>query len=158
MTDDSSLLSRCLHIEKSTTWSCYTSCIWHTDTPYRQDPNLGEDKDGLLGPKKDKYKVCSLLNKAPPNFGSSAAFSCQFCQAHRYQNRSKGLVCRYGFLHEKLCFWVYIVDFDTTIENSVELYITLPRISSWTSRGYIAFSNQTGLKSDKYLEIRQSTI
>ena len=44
-------------------------------TPYRQDPNLGEDKGGLLGPKKDKYKVCSLLNKAPPNFGSSAANS-----------------------------------------------------------------------------------
>ena len=67
----------------------------HTDTPYRQDPNLGEDKGGLLGPKKDKYKVCSLLNKAPPNFGSSAAFSCQFCQALRYQNRSKGLVWHY---------------------------------------------------------------
>ena len=64
---------------------------WYSDTlTYRQDPNLGEDKDGLLGPKKDKYKVCSLLNKAPPNFGSSAAFSCQF-----YQNRSKGLVCHY---------------------------------------------------------------
>ena len=31
--------------------------ICHTDIPYRQDPNLGEDKDGLLGPKKDKYKV-----------------------------------------------------------------------------------------------------
>ena len=28
------------------------------------------DKGGLLGPKKDKYKVCSLLDKAPPNFGS----------------------------------------------------------------------------------------
>ena len=63
-----------------------------TDTPYRQDPNLGEDKDGLLGPKKGKYKVCSLLNKAPPNFGSSAAFSCQFSQALRYQNRNKGFV------------------------------------------------------------------
>ena len=35
----------------------------HTDTPYRQDPNLGEDKSGLLGPKKDKYKVCSSLDK-----------------------------------------------------------------------------------------------
>ena len=33
----------------------------HTDTPYRQDPNLGEDKGGLLGPKQDKYKVGSLL-------------------------------------------------------------------------------------------------
>ena len=28
-------------------------------------PILGEDKDGLLGPKKDKYKVYSLLTKAP---------------------------------------------------------------------------------------------
>ena len=45
----------------------------HTGTPYKQDPNLGEDKGGLLGPKKYKYKVCSLLNKAPPN--SSAANS-----------------------------------------------------------------------------------
>ena len=60
-----------------------------------QDLNLGEDKGGLLGLKKDKYKVCSLLNKAPSNFGSSAAFSCQFCQALRYQNRSKGFVWHY---------------------------------------------------------------
>ena len=59
------------------------------------DPNLGEDKDGLLGPKKDKYKVCSLLHKAPPNFGSTAAFSCQFCQALKFQIRSKGFVCHY---------------------------------------------------------------
>ena len=49
----------------------------------------------MLGPKKDKYKVCSLLNKTQPNFGSAAAFSCQFCQDLRYQNRSKGLVCHY---------------------------------------------------------------
>ena len=40
---------------------------------YRQDPNLGEDKDGLLGPKKDKYKECSLLDKAHPNFWVQAA-------------------------------------------------------------------------------------
>ena len=53
---------------------------FHTDTPYRQDPNLGEDKDGLLGPKKDKYKVCSLLNKAPTNFGSSAAKSARISE------------------------------------------------------------------------------
>ena len=39
---------------------------YHTDTPYRQDPNLGEGKGGLLGPKKDKYEVCSLLDKAHP--------------------------------------------------------------------------------------------
>ena len=44
-----------------------------TDTPYRLDPSLREDKVWLLGPKKDKYKVCSLPNKAQPNFGSSAA-------------------------------------------------------------------------------------
>ena len=30
----------------------------------RQEPNLGEDKGGLLGPEKDKCKVCSLLDKA----------------------------------------------------------------------------------------------
>ena len=77
-----------------------------TDTPYSQEPNLGEDNDGLLGPKKDKYKVCSLLNKAPPNFGSAAAFSCQFCQALRYQNRSKGLVCHYINIDAMLTiFW-----------------------------------------------------
>ena len=89
-----------LHIELSfnPTWHRGHSGLiiqCHTDTPYRQDPNLGEDKGGLLGSKKDKYKVSSLLNKAQPNFGSSAAFSCQFCQALRYQNRSKGLVCHY---------------------------------------------------------------
>ena len=49
----------------------------------------------------DKYKVCSLHNKAPPNFGSSAAFSCQFCQALRCQNRSKGLVCHYSVVSIK---------------------------------------------------------
>ena len=50
--------------------------IWcHTDTPYRQDPNSGEDKGGLLGPKMGKYKICSLLNKAQPTFWSSAANS-----------------------------------------------------------------------------------
>ena len=31
-------------------------------------PNLGEGKGGLLGPKKDKYKVCSLLDKAHSKF------------------------------------------------------------------------------------------
>jgi hypothetical protein len=49
--------------------------ICHTDTPYRQEPNLGEDKGGLLGPKKDKYKVCSLLDNTHTNFGSSAAWT-----------------------------------------------------------------------------------
>ena len=47
----------------------------------------------------DKYKVCSSLTKAPPNFGSSAAFNCQFCQTLRYQNRSKGLVCHYEYMY-----------------------------------------------------------
>ena len=53
-------------------------------TPYRQDPNLGEDKGGLLGPKKDN----TLLDKAHPNFWVQAAEDSQFCQALRYQNRS----------------------------------------------------------------------
>ena len=61
---------------------------------HRQDPNLGEDKGGLLGPKKDKYKVCSLLDKAHPNFWVQTAEDSQFCQALRYQN-SKGLVWHY---------------------------------------------------------------
>ena len=69
--------------------------VCHSNTPYRQDPNLGEDKGGLLGPKKDKYKVCSLLDKAHPNFWVQAAEDSQFCQALRYQNRSKGLVRHY---------------------------------------------------------------
>ena len=64
----------------------------HTDTPYRQDPNLGEDKGGLLGSKKDKYRVCSLLDKAHPKFWVQAAEDFQFCQALRYQNGNKGLV------------------------------------------------------------------
>ena len=45
--------------------------------------------------RKIYYTIPSLLNKAPPNFGSSAAFSCQICQALRYQNRSKCLVWHY---------------------------------------------------------------
>ena len=49
----------------------------------------------MLGPKKDKYKVCSLLDKAHPNFWVQAAEDSQFCQALRYQNRSKGLVWHY---------------------------------------------------------------
>ena len=64
----------------------------HTDTPYRQDPNLGEDKGRLLGPKKDKYKVCSLLAKAHKKFWVFSWLDSQFCQAFRYQNRSRGLV------------------------------------------------------------------
>ena len=32
---------------------CINTTICHTDTPYRQDPHLGEDKGGLSGPKKD---------------------------------------------------------------------------------------------------------
>ena len=57
-------------------------------TPYRQDPNLGEDKGGLLGPKKDKYKVCSLLDKANPKFWVQAAEDSQFCQALRFEVRA----------------------------------------------------------------------
>ena len=64
----------------------------HTDNPCRQDPNLGEDKDGLLGPKKDEYKICSLLDKAHPKFWVQAVEDSQFCQGLRYQNGSKGLV------------------------------------------------------------------
>ena len=64
-------------------------------TPYRQDPNLGEDKGGLLGPKKDKYKVCSLLAKAHKKFWVFSWLDSQFCQALRYQNRSRGLVWHY---------------------------------------------------------------
>ena len=67
----------------------------NTDTPYRQEPNLGEDKGGLLGSQKDKYKVCSFLDKAHPNFWVQAAEDSQFCQALRYQNESKGLVWHY---------------------------------------------------------------
>ena len=62
-----------------------------TDTPYRQ----GEDKGGLLVPKKDKYKLCSLLDKAHPKFQVQAAEDSQICQNLRYQNRTKGLVWRY---------------------------------------------------------------
>ena len=50
----------------------------------RQEPNLGEDKGGLLGPEKDKCKVCSLLDKAH-KFWVRAAEDSQFCQAIRYQ-------------------------------------------------------------------------
>ena len=70
-------------------------CDSFIETDVRQDPNLGEDKGELLAPKKDKNKVCSLLNKAQSNFGSSAAFSCQFCQVLRNQNKSKGFVWQY---------------------------------------------------------------
>ena len=49
----------------------------------------------MLGPKKDKYKVCSLLDKAHPNFWVQAAEDSRFCHALRYQNRSKGLVWHY---------------------------------------------------------------
>ena len=34
---------------------------------------MGEDKGGLVGAKKDKYKVCSLLDKAHPKFWVQAA-------------------------------------------------------------------------------------
>ena len=60
---------------------CINTTICHTDTPYRQDPHLGEDKGGLSGPKKDRYKVWSLLDKAHLNFWVQAAQDSQFCQA-----------------------------------------------------------------------------
>ena len=41
-----------------------------TDTPSRQDPNLGEDKGRLLEPKKAKYKYVLYLIRHTPNFGS----------------------------------------------------------------------------------------
>ena len=50
---------------------------------------------GLLVPKKDKYKVCSVLDKAHPDFLVQVAEDSQFCQTLRYQNRSKGLVWHY---------------------------------------------------------------
>ena len=64
---------------------------FHTDTPYRQDPNLGKDKGGLLGPKKDKYKVCSFLAKAHKIFWVLSWLDSQFFQALTYQNRSRAL-------------------------------------------------------------------
>ena len=73
----------------------------YSDTPYMQDPNLGEDKGGLLEPKKDKYKVCSLLAKVHKNFWDS-----QFCQALRYQNRSRGLVIPKKYIWY-LATWLY---------------------------------------------------
>ena len=36
-----------------------------TPPKVEQDPILAGDKGGSLGPKKDKYKVCSLVHKAP---------------------------------------------------------------------------------------------
>ena len=68
---------------------------------HRQDSNLGEDKGGLLGPKKDKYKLCSLLDKAHPKFWVQAAEDSQFYQAPRYQNGSKGLVWHYRHYEKK---------------------------------------------------------
>ena len=50
---------------------------------------------GVLGPKKDKYKACSLLDKVHPKFWVQATEDSQFCQALRYQNGSKGLVWHY---------------------------------------------------------------
>ena len=50
----------------------------------------------MLEPKKDKYKVSSLLDKAHPKFWVQAAEDSQFCQALRYQNGSKGLVWHYN--------------------------------------------------------------
>ena len=47
----------------------------HTDTPYRQDPNLGEDKGGLLVPKKDKYEVYVLYLLTHKIFGSSVGWT-----------------------------------------------------------------------------------
>ena len=89
--------------------------IWcHTDTPYRQDQNLGEDKGGLLGPKKGKYKVCSLLANAHKKNWVFSWLDSQFCQALRYQNGSKGLVWHYinlepvCTLHSRYSIWQFI--------------------------------------------------
>ena len=44
---------------------------------------------GLLGPKKDKYKVFSLLDKAHTKFWVQAAEDSQFCQALRWISKRK---------------------------------------------------------------------
>ena len=45
--------------------------IWcHTDTPYRQDPNSGEDKGGLLGPKKDPIGRLNPKYRYKKNFNN----------------------------------------------------------------------------------------
>ena len=75
----------------------------------RQEPNLGEDKGGLLGPEKDKCKVCSLLDKAH-KFWVRAAEDSQFCQAIRYQNESKGLVWHY-FNIDTMSYFERLLDF-----------------------------------------------
>ena len=49
---------------------------------------VGEDKGGLLGPQKDKYKVCLLLDKANPKFWVQAAEDSQFCQAIKTEGRA----------------------------------------------------------------------
>ena len=48
-----------------------------------------------IWPKKDEYKVCSLLDKANPKFCVQAAEDSQFCQTLRYQTGCKGLVWHY---------------------------------------------------------------
>ena len=57
---------------------------------------------GLLGPKKDKYKLRSLLDKAHPKFWVQAAEDSHFDQAVRYQNRNKGLVWHYINIDAKM--------------------------------------------------------
>ena len=49
----------------------------------------------MLEPKKDNCKLCSVLDKAHSHFWVQAVEDSQFCQALRYQNRSKGLVWHY---------------------------------------------------------------
>ena len=52
----------------------------------------------MLGPKKDKCKVCSLLDSTPKILGPGSwptAEDSQFCQVLGYQNKSKGLVWHY---------------------------------------------------------------
>ena len=67
----------------------------------------------MLGPKKDKRKVCSLLDSTSKILGPGSwptVEDSQFCQALGYQNRSKGLV------------WHYI-DIDAMLKPIVKEYI-----------------------------------
>ena len=76
-------------------------------TPYRQDPDLGEDKGGLLGPKKDNFKVCSLLDKATPIFGSRQLKTVNSARLLDIKTEVRCGTRRYGlsqlFTHLKVC-------------------------------------------------------
>ena len=86
----------------------------------------------MLGPKKDEYKECSLLNKA--QFWFQSAEDSQFYQALRYQNGSKGLVWHYNAMSSNI--WTFFSGIKNLISTAkkIENVLGFDSFEAWKGK------------------------